>query len=84
MTQLNLDRNNALVRYLSVVYMARDVIILIREDLFRGPLEGVGPEKRDFLDLEMTTSEASAIWVQKAEIFQGPPLPIVRVMDLPP
>ncbi len=31
-----------------VVYMARDVMILMRENPFRGPLEGVGPENRDF------------------------------------
>ncbi len=33
---------------LPVVYMARDVMILMRENPFRGPLEGVGPENRDF------------------------------------
>ncbi len=44
-----------------VVYMARDVIILMRANPFRGPLEGVGPENRDFLGPEMTTSEVSAI-----------------------
>jgi hypothetical protein len=27
-----------------VVYMARDVMILMRANTFRGPLEGVGPE----------------------------------------
>jgi hypothetical protein len=32
----------------SVVYMARDVIILMRANPFRGPLERVGPENRDF------------------------------------
>jgi hypothetical protein len=31
-----------------VGYMARDVMILMGENPFRGPLEGVGPEKRDF------------------------------------
>jgi hypothetical protein len=29
----------------AVVYTVRDVIILMRENTFRGPLEGVGPEK---------------------------------------
>jgi hypothetical protein len=43
-----------------VVYMARDVIILMRANPFRGPLEGVGREN------------------------QGSPLPMARVMDLPP
>jgi len=32
-----------------------------------GPLEGVGPENRDFLGPEMATSKASAIWAQKFE-----------------
>ncbi len=31
----------------SVVYMAWDIMILML-DPFRGPLEGVGPENRDF------------------------------------
>ncbi len=31
-----------------VVYMARDVMILMRENTIRGPLEGVGPENQDF------------------------------------
>jgi len=29
--------------------MARDVMILMRENSFRGPLEGVGPENPDFV-----------------------------------
>jgi hypothetical protein len=31
-----------------VFYMARDVMILMRENPFRGPLAGVGPGNRDF------------------------------------
>ncbi len=31
-----------------VVYMARDVIILTRANPLQVPLEGVGPENRDF------------------------------------
>ncbi len=31
-----------------VVYIARDVMILMRENQFRGPLKGLGPENRDF------------------------------------
>jgi hypothetical protein len=31
-----------------VVYMVRGVMILMWENPFRGPLEGVGPEYRDF------------------------------------
>jgi hypothetical protein len=33
-----------------VVYMARDVMILMLAYLFRGPLEGLGPENRDFFE----------------------------------
>jgi hypothetical protein len=32
-----------------VVFMARDVMILMQANPFQGPLEGVGPENRDFL-----------------------------------
>jgi hypothetical protein len=49
-----------------VVYMARNVMILMRENPFRGSLEGVGPENRDFLGPEMAMREASAIWTQKS------------------
>ncbi len=38
-------------------------MILMRENPFRGPLEGVGPE--------MATNEASAIWTQNCQ-FSGP------------
>jgi hypothetical protein len=31
-----------------VVYMVGDIIILMRENPLLGPLEGVGPEIRDF------------------------------------
>jgi hypothetical protein len=41
-----------------VVYMARDVMILMRAIPFRGPLEGVGPESRDFLGPEMVTTSS--------------------------
>jgi hypothetical protein len=30
--------------------MVRDVMILMRENPFRGPLEGVGPENQDFFN----------------------------------
>ncbi len=36
-----------------------------------------------FFSPEMATRETSAIWAQKSRDFQGPPLPIVRVMDFP-
>ncbi len=48
-------------------------MILKGENSFRGPLEGVGPENRDFLG-PMATSKASAILTQKSQDFQGPPL----------
>jgi hypothetical protein len=31
-----------------VVFMGRDVMILMQANPFQGPLEGVGPENRDF------------------------------------
>ncbi len=43
-----------------VVYMVRGIIILMQENPFRGPLEGVGPENQDFFG-PMATIEASAI-----------------------
>jgi hypothetical protein len=39
---------NAYRKLTIFVYMARDVIISMGENPFRGPLEGVGPENRDF------------------------------------
>ncbi len=38
--------------------MVRDVMILMRENPFRGSSEGVGPENQDFFGPEMATSEA--------------------------
>ena len=49
--------------------LMRDIMILMRENPFRGPLEGVSPENRDFLGPEMAMSEASAIWAQKSQEF---------------
>jgi hypothetical protein len=57
-------------------------MILMGENAL-GPLEGIGPENRDFLGSEVATSKASASWARK-EIFRAHPLPIARVMDLPP
>jgi hypothetical protein len=51
-------------RYI-VVNMAQDVMILLGENPFRGPLEGEGPKKRDSLCPDMAMSEASVIWAQK-------------------
>jgi hypothetical protein len=37
-----------LIIYVPVVYKARDIMILMRANPLHGPLEGVGPENRDF------------------------------------
>ncbi len=42
----------------------QNFIILMWAKPLQGPLEGVGPE--------MATTEASAIWAQKAKIFYWP------------
>jgi hypothetical protein len=47
----------------------------------RGPLEGVGPENRDFLGPEMATSEASAIWALIQKILCHSPVNIVLDTD---
>ncbi len=52
-----------------VVYMARDIMISCGQHPLQWPLEGVGPENRDFLGPEMATTEASAIWAQKSRDF---------------
>ncbi len=44
-----------------VVYMARDVIILMRAISITSAIGRVGPEIETFLGPEMKTSEASAI-----------------------
>ncbi len=46
---------------LRVVYMAGDVMILMRATPITRA-QGVGPENQDFLGPEMATSEASDIW----------------------
>ncbi len=56
--------------------MARDVMSLMGANPFRGQSEGVGPENRYgtyFFGPEMATSEASAIWTQKVEVFWAHP-----------
>jgi hypothetical protein len=40
-----IERKDLLTIHVSVVYMARDVMILVKVNPFRGPLEGVGPKK---------------------------------------
>jgi hypothetical protein len=59
-------------------------MIVMKENPFRGPLEGVGLKSKTFLGSEIATSTASAIWALKNLDFQGPPLPMARVMDSPP
>ncbi len=49
-------------------------MILMRENPFRGPLEGVGPKNQDFFGPEMATSKVSAIWAQNS---QGGPTPSI-------
>ncbi len=56
-----------------VVYMARDIIILMRENPFRGHWKGWALKIETFLGLEMAKSEASAIWARKGQDFQAHP-----------
>jgi hypothetical protein len=60
-----------------VVYMKRDVMILMQAIPFRGPLEGVGLENRDFFGPEMALSETSAIWAKKVVGILGFPPPLI-------
>jgi hypothetical protein len=48
-----------------------------------GHWKGWALEMETFFGPEMATSEASAIWTQKSRDFQGPPLSMPQVMDLP-
>ncbi len=48
-----------------VVYMARDVMILMRENSFRGHWKGWVLKIETLSGPEMATSEVSAIWAQK-------------------
>ncbi len=66
-----------------VVYMARDVTILMRANLFQGPLEELGSANEILLDPKMATEEARAMWAQKSRDLLGSPLSMARVMDLP-
>jgi hypothetical protein len=67
--------------------MARDVMILMGANAFRGPLAGVALKIETYFGPEKATREASAIprvpfGPKKSRDFQGPPLPIARVMDM--
>jgi hypothetical protein len=67
-----------------VVYMAQDLMFLMGENHFEGDWKGWAVKIKTFLGPEMATSEGSAMWAQKSRDFHGPPLPMARVMDLPP
>ncbi len=47
-----------------VVYIARDIMILMQANPLQRPLEGVGPENQDFLGPERPKTKASDIWAQ--------------------
>ncbi len=55
--------------------MMRDVMILMRENPFRGQLEEVCPENRN-------KRRECHLGPEKSR-FQGPPLPVALVMDFP-
>ncbi len=59
-------------------------MVLMRANPLQGPLEGVGLVNRDFLGPWNGMSEVNAIWAQHILDFQGSPLPMAFVMDLPP
>ncbi len=68
-----------------VVYMARDVMILMRANLFREPLEGGGPWKSGLFGPWNSTRGLPFQWSSKCRPqnrldFQGPPLPMVLEM----
>ncbi len=62
-----------------VVFMAR---ILRSATSLRGALEGVGPENRDFFGPKWHLLCSCHFRAQKSRDFQGPPLPMPRVMML--
>jgi hypothetical protein len=53
--------------------MARDEIIFMRANPFRGQLDGVGLKIKTFLGPEMATSQSSANGTKKVEIFRAYP-----------
>jgi hypothetical protein len=59
-------------------------MIFMKENPFGGPLEVVRLKIKTFFGCDIAMSTASAIWALKNLDFQGPPLPMARVMDLPP
>jgi hypothetical protein len=48
-----------------VVYMMRDVMVLMRANPLQGPLEGVGPEIETFLGLEMVRAKQVPLGLKK-------------------
>jgi hypothetical protein len=52
--------------YLSVVYMVRDVMILMQAiSIYEGHWNGWAQKSKTFLGLEMATSKATATWGSK-------------------
>ncbi len=41
-------KKSAITTYAPAVYRARDIMIFMGANPYRGPLEGMGPENRDF------------------------------------
>jgi hypothetical protein len=69
-TKKNLDHKRHITINVTVVYMVRDVLILMGKIHFEGHYwEGWALKIETFLGPEMATSEASVIWAQKIEIF---------------
>ncbi len=83
-TTLQKESKDRITINVPVVFMARYVMVLRGATSLRGALEGVGPENRDFFGPWNGRSKASAISSQKSRDFQGPPLPMPRVMMLHP
>jgi hypothetical protein len=71
--QLAKKGHNCLTIKYPVVNIARELMILMGANPFRGQLEIVGPENRYFFGPEMATSEARAIWTQNVELFMAHP-----------
>jgi hypothetical protein len=66
--------------YLLFTYMARYVMACNIH--YEGHWKGRALKMETFLGPEMATSEVSVIWARKSLDFQGPPLPMPRVMDV--
>ncbi len=56
-------------------------MILMRANPLQGPSEGVGPENHDIFEPWNGNNRKEC--PKKSRDFQGPPLPMAYVMDLP-